>query len=673
MRSDITGTTQNSFSIGRLDLPKLIFIKNPALIADLNITWPANAGISGQYLQGDGAGNLSWASAYGTVLPGGSNLSGTYAGDVIVQGNASLNGATVIQGDLYIIGNLTYSSGTSLTISGDLIVTGSTFDLRNLAGNNPSFTCNGDVITSNAVIEFRNYASQRPFRVGGSLYCQGFRGEGMVSGARGQNLEVKGDMIFTNIGVVGSYPNQGPLVLYGQNENGGQLKIHGALKNFIVTTDGGLNALGNGFIGGSVLLGSFEGYSISTQGGAGDSGGGIGGNINIQGDCICYDSLATRGGPAITSGNSAPSGFIDIFGNLAVKSIETESYNNPNGGSGDAGGVKVRGDLIFTPTIGGGVGFVRMKGGNAVNGNGGNGGSLTVLGDMKGSISEMTLSGGNSSGGFASGNGGDLDVIGQTILAGTNIFSLGGQGSGGSSHGNGGTFEFNGYVAANVLHTHSTQGLAGDITIKNGCNLNEIRIGTSSALDTTAIKLAGNCNIKTIFRNTTALHTVENYNTQPAILQIGDIGGNDILTATGGNLTLTNTNNYIIWYDTVNNIWLFNSRSCSTIYERNFTFADIGSTLVLFSLPANARVLATTIYVTTAFDGVSPQARVGGGAVNNKYMTIAENLLTAIGVYEAKKALVPNPLVETISMRLLGSGSTVGNAYVNIVYGVPHS
>jgi hypothetical protein len=58
----------------------------------------------------------------GRVLIGGSALGGVYVGSTTVSGNASLGANTVVDGDLFINGELTNPGGYTLSVSGDLFV-----------------------------------------------------------------------------------------------------------------------------------------------------------------------------------------------------------------------------------------------------------------------------------------------------------------------------------------------------------------------------------------------------------------------------------------------------------------------------------------------------------------------------------------------------------------------
>lgn len=104
-------------------------VKRPTsgMTSQLTLHLPPNYGSSGQFLQSDGAGNTSWASAGGgasgfTELTGPVNLTGTYNGFLRVIGDATVTGNVTVKGDLKVTGKLNNPSNYSVIVDGNALI-----------------------------------------------------------------------------------------------------------------------------------------------------------------------------------------------------------------------------------------------------------------------------------------------------------------------------------------------------------------------------------------------------------------------------------------------------------------------------------------------------------------------------------------------------------------------
>lgn len=104
----------------------------------------------------------------------------------------------------------------------------------------------------------------------------------------------------------------------------------------------------------------------------------------------------------------------------------------------------------------------------------------------------------------------------------------------------------------------------------------------------------------------------------------------------------------------------------------SFDFSSV-SPIPMFSLPANAVVHSVDVIVDTAFDGVSPQIRVGPNATPAKYMDYLDSDLQALA--ESRFTATPNKIPLGVSEALEASfsfgGATVGAGRIIVSYSIP--
>lgn len=236
--------------------------------------------------------------------------------------------------------------------------------------------------------------------------------------------------------------------------------------------------------GGSIYVaGSAEILDMNVWGGSvsttsPNSSGGNGGSI-IIGNNLDVDSIDSHGGDC--SGSSGGNGGnITIYGNLLCKyGIYAIGGNSDNGDylagyyiAGSGGSLQVQGNLIST------FNSINLDGGDGLNSSAGNGGDISIEGDAK--VRILNLTGGNCTdtgftGNFSSGNGGNVSISGSCNAYNFGIFTDGGDGNG-ASGGNGGAITVRGSLVADdlsttggncILSSYNTQnsGYGGAITV----------------------------------------------------------------------------------------------------------------------------------------------------------------------------------------------------------------
>jgi len=683
MISDITGTTSNSFQIGRLDGFKIIFAKSAAQTATLTYVFPLDAGAAGQVLTTDGAGNLSWAAAgggYGTVLPGGSNLSGTYDGDVLVTGNAVMSSDVEVKGDLFLSnnGNLSYSGGNSFIVHGD-VFTQQEFNLENGGGANPTVEIRGNLTTGPTFgVKYRKVAGlpgiQRTFTVLGDIHTDHFYANGVGSNS-GNHIYIRGNITCSAVLTVNE------IRTYGANNVAGNVTVKGICSSFSILAYGSDNAGGNAYNGGTVVLGAYYAPptgNIFTYGGTSLSGNGGNGGSVIVFALTNANSINTSGGDGTSSGGEAERVF--IYGDAIVSSIKTNGGSTTSNGNGRNGkDIFIEGDLKLIYL--GVSSLIELKGGTSVNTLiAANGGNLTVHGDLKGKAEYIDASAGNYTRAFGSaGIGGTIIVYGTTSVELTNIISNGGNGFGGANGGFGGTITLYGHVVANIIQTNAgtgaSTGPAGTITIAGGGKIKEINnVDSALSIGNSYIYLGGTCIVETLNYTNRAANQLKAYKDEGCILQLASFTDKNILTAAIP-VTITNPNEKLIWFDVINNTWLFgsNTEGASILYEKDFIHTDINSTMSLFTLPLGSRVYSTTIFVTQSFDAANPTAKVGvNSGDDDKYMEVTENGLASVGSYEVRKSVVRTTASEALELALAGGvGGTLGVGCASILYSLP--
>jgi len=442
-----------------------------------------------------------------TILPDASVLSGTYNNDVIVQGNASIGAAIVINGFLKVEGNLTMTGGFQVDTVDDLIVDGicdfthaSTISPINIGGD---FKVLGEEVTG-GVNGFNISSSSN---VGGGFMelttgGEDFTDDGIVIGVTTIEMTsgpVSGE-VFTITGIpitdtieIDNSDNDFPTFVF----DGSDYEISNiSAKTFEMPPKSNssiLSIIGD-FVCGGLVNGKSEtintpGLSIVIGGnlygkdltlnGQINLGGGKnskGGDLTVSG--VMFDaSIFSLGGDSnLIADSSGGGGSLTIGGfntthdvgaSLSIpvytKEIDLRSGLNLTGStgsdSGDGGAIVCSGD----------INCLKINTSASINVNtgvSGNGGSINVSGDLlvNSTItsSGATISNGTSGANSDGGSGGDILVGGNLVLLSGTLLSDGGGSRGTGDGGRGGN------VYCSYLACGSSIFIRGGGAIRNG-------------------------------------------------------------------------------------------------------------------------------------------------------------------------------------------------------------
>ena len=415
----------------------------------------------------------------GSVIPADGEISGTYEGNLVCDGDVTVTGTLEVKGSLLVRGGFYNDGGYEVTIHGDLHAQGIYFDKADTSTPQQNFSVEGDLIFT--YMEFRQCGgSVAQLRVGGDLtgasgfagsilHGEGVAGVGATAGTPGLNILVYGDLQVAAVYVYGGNNDSGTagaggyVTVYGDCNawvevdmsggdstdgdagQGGQLYVYGsmAVPDGTVSVRGGTATNGNAGNGGQVYIeANFSGSEISAYGGTcfSDSENhrsGSGGNVTVNGAITFCGFLTVSGGSrfgTLTAGNTldAPNaGTVDVNGNITVGDIsavggdvDTDNFAPHNAGNG--GTLYCEASLLVADDL-------QFEGGFASQGNGGNGGYIDVEGPS--SIEDdFDMDGGSANNGNA-GNGGsayfyaDLGLDEVRMYGGDATNGNGGQGA----------------------------------------------------------------------------------------------------------------------------------------------------------------------------------------------------------------------------------------------------
>lgn len=465
-----------------------------------------------------------------TVIPAGGTIGGTYYGDVVCQGAATLADDVTVNGDLTVVGDLNNSTGRQLTVTGDLkTLADFNFDRTNKALPQAPITVKGSWF-SHGTINFVQTGGVPTSISVGHDFIAGLGGNAPIFcygdfDTQGAGILVQGNFYAKKVALDGGDSAS------AQAGAGGSITVYG---NMVVVEDiscrGGNSDTNTGFpagFGGNIVVqGSLTcGYNIDVRGGGaegpgenaggagliqvygdmnvtgfvlvsgGDSvlaGGNSGGAVTVYGDINCR-GLETSGGSGATFGGYA--GVLECRGNVTVK--QNLSLNGGAGlsvGGGTAGSIEVRGNLIvgnelsanagsgaiagpYSPTapedstiyVVGDLNVFRLNcnGGSATGGPASRGGKVIVRGNF--TLGEnMSISGGSSTIGEG-GSGGQLNVTGNLTATPITTISLdGGASTTGGDGGDAGSLSVFGNV--NVYDLTLSGGSSGHPTLHSGGN-----------------------------------------------------------------------------------------------------------------------------------------------------------------------------------------------------------
>lgn len=327
----------------------------------------------------------------GTVIENGGTLSGTYDGDVLCKGEATLVGNVTVNGNLKVLGNLINSTRNNLSVLGSLYGFNIDFtsDNNNLAQS--SFSVRGDLFFNQ--IDFNQTAgSPATLLVGGDLIGLNIFGGSTINGnglndTSGLGIIVGGDLEIANL-----YLSGGPAAT-GSAGNGGAIFVCGDANIISELVLNGGNSAITGLAGGSggdvIVLGDLNISDLSTNvsligKNGSQASGGNGGSITVHGNALLTNSdgdLELFGGNCYSTNNNhvaGSGGNISVYGNLVCDSSIELNGGNRSGGLGSAGNggnFIVKGNVVVNNAI-------DTTGGNGAQANAGDGGDINVSGSL---------------------------------------------------------------------------------------------------------------------------------------------------------------------------------------------------------------------------------------------------------------------------------------------------
>lgn len=308
-----------------------------------------------------------------TVIAAGGTITGTYNGDVILEGNATMTADVIIKGNLFYTGSNLLSNndaGYNLTVYGNVFGDGGFIDLSTNTSSvdGGDFTCRGSVydvyiwthsggasstqpgVSGNVTIQGDYIAPLRTIMThggdsttagvapgnGGTVFIGGdaefdllwtYGGTSKSScdqgGSNGGNITIKGNVKSDNTGNV-SFSTDSHAILYSGGDSKG---VGGA----------GGNA-GSLYIGGSgIFLGGFTGRGGDCTVGSGD--GGTGGSLVVKGSILARVRIKLRGGNGTVNGGDADqsiSGGVVVEDRLHCAILDLVGGNGSNGNGGNA-------------------------------------------------------------------------------------------------------------------------------------------------------------------------------------------------------------------------------------------------------------------------------------------------------------------------------------------------
>lgn len=458
----------------------------------------------------------------GTVIDDEGTLSGTYDGDVLCKGDVTLTDATIINGNLVVLGELINHGKFSLYVVGDLHAQSIDFVPDDITTPQSNFEVGGNLTFITNLTFPQCGGSAAELVVHGNLIgAIGFIGSYLngygLDDNPGLQVRVYGDMSVGHVDLFGGDSNAGnagiggTIIVYGDLNVAYSLRVAGGDSSNI-----GFNAGNGGFVTvyGNLVMGD-DSFKVDFSGGdavgatAGDGGNlivsgncvltnhddnvvfmggnctsddethkaGFGGNITVYGDFVCDTDLDMYGGDrdgtlSIGANTSTPDGGnISVDGNAFINDINcaggvigTTNFSPCNGGNG--GIITVKGNLVVNNQI-------NLVGGQSAYSFGGNGGNINVRGNFN--CEDNILINGED-GGVKGGNGGNIDIRGNMVVN-SYVDMYGGLGNAGNG-GNGGNLYIDGHLVCQDIYadggncdsTNETHraGAGGSIYINGG-------------------------------------------------------------------------------------------------------------------------------------------------------------------------------------------------------------
>ena len=525
-----------------------------------------------------------------TVIPSGGSISGTLSGPVFCEGNVTVDADVTVQGDLFVVGDLTNTGGHGITVTGDFfvenidcnpavpggvqgnivvggdLVFGNTFNFQQDSGGAPAeVRVDGNVIANvGGGTGFINASGGAEgsegayFYVNGSMYVNGIAVNGAGSSTPGTAAGDGGDiLVYGDLMVQSALNAQGGLGTDTDAGNGGTVTVWGAANSGDADwfVQGGDATNGNAGNGGSIYIHSNASISrVNSSGGDCTSDdenhrSGSGGITEIDGNFACDSTYTSRGGQrsgTLTTGNSLASpngGELFVYGTASFEdlfmeggSVFTTGFSPHSGGNG--GSVTIDGNVSVIDDF-------QLNGGSNNAGNAGSGGNATIQGNFF-VDDDLEFRGGNATDGNG-GNGGTLDVYGDLSCGDTQFYGgsvLNGNAGFGGNIFCDGTFTITSYLeiyggdCSSTDNTHSAgnggalncRGLSAEgvvIDIRGGT-----RSGSTTVAGSTNVPNAGSVTV----RGNAVVASIDGYGGDAAADYPTSAGGNGANISVEGSL-----------------------------------------------------------------------------------------------------------------------------------------
>jgi hypothetical protein len=442
-----SSTDGNGGPSGNIRAVKLVLVPQQTMALNGGTSTNANGGAGGIFNSPNCENlDLGFVSVSGGAGGSARGADGSVTcASVHTSSAASLTGNTTVTGDFFASSDLSNPRGHGLNVGGDLIFNGVfNFTPTSPTASQENVTINGDLLALDYVThEFQVNAGQAPtLTVGGDCVMGNeFNCSGRTAGANGLTLDLRGDLIDTQL-----YVDGGQAVGATAAGSGGTVYLSGNLKTSNISARGGAGAVStpnsNGGDGGLLeLFGDTYVYTyLDVSGGvaytAGSNGGNggtiVSGRIGSRNDGFSGSPLvALNGGQAVSGGadggNGGNGGTLRLFGELNKVRLEIHGGLSDGAAGGNAGTLTFeKPGFINGCTIDG-------KGGDGLT-TGGNGFNLGGIITSDASFDSIDLSGGSGSSG-AGGSAGSIQLNGLLTLGGSAALT-GGGGTGASNGGN---------------------------------------------------------------------------------------------------------------------------------------------------------------------------------------------------------------------------------------------
>ena len=205
-----------------------------------------------------------------------------------------------------------------------------------------------------------------------------------------------------NVTLTGNLDLKGNLIVLGDfiNDGGYEVTISGSLTAYSILFDKADTSTPqqNFSVGGDLMFTYMEFHQC----------GRTAAQLRVGGDLI--GTAGFEGSPIFASGDDGTSGLnVLVYGNVTVTTLDVNGGYGNTINAGNGGNVTVYGDLQVWD-------FLDLAGGNSNDADAGNGGTLDVYGDIVAGVAVIYLYGGEATNGNA-GNAGEIDCEGDLLVS----------------------------------------------------------------------------------------------------------------------------------------------------------------------------------------------------------------------------------------------------------------